>query len=105
LLGPNDQLLSECRLDWVKKIDGKPMAQISSSVAIVYHEDGNVEEAVEETVILLVDMNSQMIVKADQKGTSKYSNPANESAQITGGTEFDCHDEVVTNPQEAAAKP
>jgi hypothetical protein len=105
LLGPNDQLLSECRLDWVKTIDGKPMAQISNSVAIVYHEDDNVEEAVEETATILVDMNSQMIVKADQKGTSKYTNPAGDASQISGGTEFVCHDEVISNPQEAATNP
>ena len=41
--------------------------RISNSIAIVYHEDNNVEEDVEETSVLLVDINTQMIVKADER--------------------------------------
>jgi hypothetical protein len=104
-LSPGDQLMSVCRLDWVKPIDGKPMAQISNSVAIVYHLDNNVEQDVESSATILVDMNTQMIVKADQKGTTNYSNPATDSARITGGEEYTCHDEVTANQPAPATRP
>jgi hypothetical protein len=104
-LNPGDQLMSECKLDWVKTIDGKPMAQISNSVAIIYHLDDNVEEDVEGSATILVDMNSEMIVKADQKGTTKYSNPPTDAAHITGGEEYTCHDEVISNQAAPTTQP
>jgi len=90
-LGPNDQMLSQCRLDWVKTIDGKPMAQFSNSYAAVYHEAGHLEEDYEATCTFLVDMNRQMIVKADQTATSTYKTPADSTAQITGGVKNTFH--------------
>jgi hypothetical protein len=94
-LGPGDQLLSQCRLDWVKIVNGKPMAQISNSLAIVYHEPGHVEEDFEATGTVIVDLTTQMIVKGDQTATSKYKTPPNEPFQITGGTEITFHDELL----------
>jgi hypothetical protein len=94
-LGPKDQLMSRCRLDWVKSINGKPMAQITNSVAIVYYEPGHVEEDFEGTCTALIDMTTQMIVKADQTTTSTYKTPAKEPAQITGGTESTFHCELM----------
>ncbi|MGD0767035.1 MAG: hypothetical protein ABSB42_02310 [Tepidisphaeraceae bacterium] len=87
-LGPNDRMASVCRLDWIKTIDGKQMAQISNSVAIIYHEDGNVEEDTSYTATVLVDVAAGMIVKGDEKGSSKYTTPATEATQVSGGTEF-----------------
>jgi hypothetical protein len=104
-LGPKDQLLSQCRLDWVKTIDGKQMAQISNSLAIVYQEKGNLEEDWEGSAILLVDMSTQMIVKADQTGSSKFITPASEATQVTGGTEFTYHEQVLPTNSYAATAP
>jgi hypothetical protein len=94
-LGPKDQLMCQCRLDWVKTINGKQMAQISNSVAIVYQEAGHVEEDFESTGTTLVDMGTQMIVKGDQMASSTYKTPPNVAAQVTGGTEYTFHDEVT----------
>jgi hypothetical protein len=104
-LSQGDQLLSECRLDWVKTIEGKPMAQITNSVATIYHLDDNVEQDVEGSSTILVDMNSQMIVKGDQKGTTKYSNPASDPSHITGGEEYTCHDEVIATQSASTTQP
>ncbi len=97
MLGPKDQIKSVCRLDWVKVIDGKKMAQISNSQAIIYYEDGNVEEDVESSTTSLVDLAAQMIVRCDQKGSSKYKTPATEPTQVVGGTEFLFHAEMLAN--------
>jgi hypothetical protein len=94
-LGPNDRMASVCRLDWVKTIGGKPMAQISNSVAIIYHEDGNVEEDTSYTTTVLVDMAAGMIVKGQEKGSSKYTTPATEATQVSGGTDFTFQCEVI----------
>lgn len=102
-LGPKDQLLSECRLDWVKMIDGKQMARISNSVAAIYHEDGNVEEDTGYTTTILVDVAAGVIVKGDEKGSSKYTTPAKEPTQVTGGTEFTFHSELLPDVAAGAA--
>jgi hypothetical protein len=94
-LGPNDRMASVCRLDWVKTIGGKQMAQISNSVAIIYHEDGNVEEDTGYTATVLVDVAAGMIVKGDEKGSSKYATPATEATQVSGGTQFTFQCEVI----------
>ncbi|MGD0140605.1 MAG: hypothetical protein ABSD28_17190 [Tepidisphaeraceae bacterium] len=94
-LGPNDRMASVCRLDWVKTIGGKQMAQISNSVAIIYHEDNNVEEDTSYTTTVLVDVAAGMIVKGDEKGSSKYTTPATEATQVSGGTQFTFQCEVI----------
>jgi hypothetical protein len=94
-LSPGDQLLCRCRLDWVKTIGSKQMAQISCSQANIYQEDGNVEEDDEITSTLLVDVAAGMIVKCDQKGTGKYITNPKEKTQVGGGMEFSFHCEVL----------
>jgi len=94
-LGPKDQLISKCKLDWVKTIDGKQIAQISNSIATIYHEDGNVEEDMEGTAIQWVDIATGIIIKVDEKETSTYSTPKTEATQVSGGTEFTFHAEVL----------
>jgi hypothetical protein len=94
-LGPKDQLTCKGRLDWVKVIDGKQMAQITDTVTGVYQEDGNVEEDVVYTMTNLVDLASGSIVKGSQTGSSKYTTPATEPTQKTGGTQFRWQGELV----------
>ena len=103
-LAPGDQLLCRCRLDWVKTIGSKQMAQISCSQANIYHEDGNVELDEEITSTLLVDVAAGMIVKSDQKGSGKYSTNPKEKTQVGGGMEFTFHCEVVPDGPAAPAK-
>jgi hypothetical protein len=93
-IGPKDKCTSKAQLDWVKTIDGKQLAQITDSVAIVYHDDGNVEQDTEITIVNLVDLASGTIIKQDQKGTGKYTTPAKEPTQVTGGMEFTIHAEL-----------
>jgi hypothetical protein len=101
-LGPKDQCTSQGRLDWVKLVDGKQMAQMTHTMNITYHEDANVEEDVTVSITQLVDMASGVIVNADEKGSSKYKTPPTEAAQVTGGTEFTMHVEAT---QDAAGQP
>jgi hypothetical protein len=100
-LGPKDKFTSKAQLDWVKTIDGKQLAQITDSIAIVYQEDGNVEEDQEITMTNLVDLATGTIIKSDQKGTSKYVTPPTEATQVTGGTEFTFHAELVPDAKPA----
>ncbi len=104
-LGPNDQMMAECRLDWVKMVDGKQMAQITNSTAIIYHESGNVEMDYGVTSTLLVDLARGMIVKCDQKGSSKYKTAPKEATQMSGGMEFSFHAEELPVKAGAATKP
>jgi hypothetical protein len=104
-LGPQDRLISKGRLDWVRMIDGKQMAHMTHSMAIVRHEDGNVEEDQEITMTQLVDIASGVIVKLDQTGSSKYTTPITEPTQVTGGTEFTFHAETVPDVPAATTKP
>jgi hypothetical protein len=105
-LGPKDQLKCTGRLDWVKTINGKQMAQVTNIVSAIYHEDGNVEEDVEFTMTQLVDLASGSIVKADETGSSKYTTPATEATQKTGGTQFRWQGELLPEaPAGAATKP
>lgn len=79
----------------MKTIDGKQMAQITNVVAIVSQEDGDVEEDIGWTDTILVDVAAGMIVKLDQDGSSKYVTAPNAATQVTGGTKFTCHVDVV----------
>jgi hypothetical protein len=92
---PPDRVLSKCRLDWVKTVGGRQMAQISNSVGVVYHEDGNVEEDMGYSGTVLVDVAAGMIVKGDASGSSKYLTPPTEATQVTGGVEFSFHSAVL----------
>ncbi|MGA2583817.1 MAG: hypothetical protein ABSG31_11110 [Tepidisphaeraceae bacterium] len=92
-LGKNDQLLAQCKLDWVKEIDGKLMGQMTCNCGLIRHEDGDVEEDIESTSTMLVDMKAGEIVKCDQTGGSKLSTPVISPTQITGTTEFTFHGE------------
>jgi hypothetical protein len=97
-LGADDKLMAIGRLDWVKEINGKQMAQISVSVATVYHETGHIEEDVVSSLTLLVDVAAGMIVKSDQTGSSKYTTAPGEATQLTGGTEFTFHADMPDGP-------
>jgi hypothetical protein len=101
-LGPRDQLLSFTRLDWVKTIDGKQMAELSNSTAVAYHEKGNVEEDVTYSSTNLVDTAAGTIVKSDETGSSQYKTPPSQAWQVTGGDEFVFHFEI---PSDIAQSP
>jgi hypothetical protein len=102
-LGPNDRFSSRCRLDSVKTVNGKRIAQISVSAATVMHESGNVEEDSQYKIVDLVDVAAGMVVQCDESGSSTYSTPASEPTQVTGGTTFIFHAEVIPNPAAAPA--
>jgi hypothetical protein len=105
-LGPDDKSSCQCRLDWVKIIGGKQIAQISSSMGLIQHEAGNVEEDSGWSSTCLVDIAAGMIIKCDASGTSKFITPASEPTQVTGGTEFSFHSEVLApTPPTPTTKP
>jgi len=97
-LGPGDQVTSQGRLDWVKIIGGKQIAQITNAGTVTYHEDGNVQEIEEMTITSLVDIASGITIKCDEKGSSKRTTPPTEATQVTGGMEFVFRAEVQPNP-------
>jgi hypothetical protein len=102
-LGPTDQFSSRCRLDSIKTINGRQIAQISCSIAVISHEAGNVEEDMQYKLVDLVDVAAGMIVQCDETGSSKYSTPASEPTLVTGATTSAFHAEVLPNPAAGAA--
>jgi hypothetical protein len=95
-LGPGDQALTKCHLDWVKDVNGKQMAQITASCGIIRVGDANVEADDASSCTLLVDMAASQIVKSDVKGTVTYSNPKTEATQRSGKTDYTFHCEAHT---------
>lgn len=106
-LNAGDMLLAHCRLDWVKPINGKQMAQLTCACGIIRYPAKSVEEDDEYTSVMLVDVAAGQILKADNKGTVKYSTAAGESSQVSGGGEFSGHCEVLPAPSQnpAATRP
>jgi hypothetical protein len=105
-LGPEDKSSCQCRLDWVKTIGGKRIAQISCSMGLIQHEAKNVEEDSGWSSTCLVDIAAGMIIKSDASGTSKFITPASEPTQVSGGTEFSFHSEVLApTPPPPTTKP
>lgn len=98
-LGADDRAISKCRLDWVKTIDGRNVAQISDSVGAIYHEDGNVEEDMGFSLTMLVDVDKGFIFSDEGGGSSKYSTPAGEATQVTGGVDFTFKAKVIDAPK------
>ena len=90
-LNPGDKLLAHCKLDWVRTINGKQMAELTCVCGIIRYQEPNVEEDDEYTSVMLVDVAAGQIVKADNQGTVKYSTPPGETAQMTGDGEFSGH--------------
>lgn len=102
-LNRGDKLLAHCRLDWVKTINGKQMAQLTCVCGIVRYEEQNIEEDDEYTSVMLVDVAAGQIVKADNQGTVKYSTPPGEATQVSGGGDFSGHCEVLSPPNAGPA--
>jgi hypothetical protein len=94
-LGPDDKLLAKCRLDWVRQINGKQFAQISCSCGTIRFEDDNVEDDIESSMKLLVDMAAGAIVSGDQTGVIRFASPKSDATQRYGINEFTFHGEVV----------
>ncbi|MGA3066105.1 MAG: hypothetical protein ABSF29_04575 [Tepidisphaeraceae bacterium] len=97
-LGPNDQLMAQCRLDSVSNIDGKEIAQLSCSCGTILQEEGNLEEDMEWTATMQVDIAKGEITYSDLKGTSTFSTPASEPTVVTGGTVFHCESKILPTP-------
>jgi len=95
-LGKTDKLLAQCRLDWVKEINGKKMAQITCVSGTVRHEENDVEEDVQSTSVCVVDIAAGQIVNADQSGTSHEFTPKDAAAQVDVTGEFKFHGEGQT---------
>jgi hypothetical protein len=94
-LNDGDKLLAHCKLDWVKTINGKQMAELTCVCGLIRYEEHNVEEDDEYTSVMLVDVAAGQIVKADNQGTVKFSTPLDEATQVTGDGEFSGHCEVL----------
>jgi hypothetical protein len=98
-LGPGDQLMAQCRLDGVNTIDGRQIANISCNCGEIFQEEGNVEEDVQWSSQMQVDIAAGQIIYSDSKGTSTYSTPASEPTRVTGDTNFHYVDKVVPATQ------
>jgi hypothetical protein len=96
-LGPKDTVISKGRLDWVKPINGKQIAQISHSIAFVYHEQGGAEQDYTFTGVQLVDLATGVTIQTDQKGSSRFIDPTTTPPNVLGGTEFMDHEEVLSD--------
>ena len=107
-LGKEDKLQCVCRLDWVKTIDQKQMAQMTYSLATVRHDEDHVESDCEESGTLTIDVAAGQIVKTETASKTKYSTPADEPTQVTGTAEDSSHGSAVNEKTDGAdpeAKP
>ena len=105
-LGPDDQVTSQGRLDWVKTINGKQTAQITSHATATYHKKGNVEMDVKDTNTELVDLASGISVQSDEKTLNTYTTPMSEPPRVTGSMEMISHSERLPNlPAGPTTKP
>jgi hypothetical protein len=94
-LNAGDMLRADCRLDWVKTINGKQMAQLTCVCGIIRYRELSVEEDDEYTCVMLVDVAAGQIVKADNKGTISQSTPAAQAMQVKGEGDFSGHCQVL----------
>jgi hypothetical protein len=102
-LDANDKMSSKCKLDWVKVIDGKQMAQITNTSTYTIKMDNSAQENGTCTTTVLVDMSAGMIVRADQQGSAQIKSSAGPQPVVTGELEYAFHSEAVDSP--AATKP
>jgi len=96
-----DKVKIICRLDWVKSVEGKRMAQI---VATQDSESRSADQQVTKShmeSILLVDVAAGMIVKIDMTQQSTYSAP-DAPVQMTGSGEVTFHGTAVKLEGDAA---
>ena len=102
-LEKGDTCKVECRLDWVKEIDGRKLAQITGTSKFVQHLSGRVEQASDEQITLLVDVAEGMIIKCDETVKVKYSTPADEAVRETGTSLTTYHVTAKKKTPDAAA--
>jgi hypothetical protein len=95
-LSKGDELLAQCRLDSVNTINGKQIGQISCSCGVILQEDGNVEEDLQWTATMQVDIAQGQIISSELKGTSTFSNPETEPTHVTGSAVFDSSSTIVS---------
>jgi hypothetical protein len=108
-LGPKDHLTATSKLDWVKEIGGKQIAQISCNEVITYHIDAGPNGLVAQDTVdtssdtMLVDIAAGMIVKDDSKDVTKTQGPGNSPPMFVDVNEAVFHAEV--KPDLATTQP
>jgi hypothetical protein len=100
-MGKDDTFKCVCKLESVRSIDGKQLAGIAYSMAIVRHDEEHVESDVEEGGTFTVDIAAGQIIKSEQGGKTKYSTPADVPTQVTGSAEDSSHMTARNEPEAA----
>lgn len=106
-LGPKDHITASSKLDWVKEIGGRQIAQISASDVVTYHNDAGPDGLAASdntdtvTEMMLVDIAAGMIVQDDSKDVPKMQSPANSPGKFVDENVAVFHSEVV--PEAGAA--
>jgi len=90
-LEKGDTLKFDCRLDWVKSIDGRKTAQLTCAGEIVQHLSGRVQQVTEQRTTFLVDVAQSIVVQCDETAKVKYSTPGDEPVQVTGSSQTTFH--------------
>jgi hypothetical protein len=100
-LGPKDHLSGQCKLDWVKIIGDKQMAQISYTVDVKVHNDAangspETDVAASSTGTVLVDIAAGQIVVCDSKYSAKTTTPPGAADKLVESEEDVSHNEIVS---------
>ncbi len=102
-LGKDDQLQAPCKLDWIKVIDGRKMAQITCSMSVLRKEDQDLEIQMNIVSTALVDVATSQIVQFDQKRALKVSSCSGQPVQVTENAEFTIHGQLDPTPGTGSA--
>ena len=90
-IGPKDKIIAKCRLDDVKVVDGRKMAEISCSMASIVTQEDKTELETELSFKFLIDAAQGLIVKLDGSGRTRYTSPKDEPVQMNGSTDLKFH--------------
>ncbi len=102
-LEKGDTTKFDCRLDWVKTIDGRRTAQVSSTGRILQHSGGRVELSTEQQTTMLIGVADGLILQFDQTSKVKYSTPADEPVRMTRTSQTTYHSTAKNKPPEDGA--
>jgi hypothetical protein len=105
-LAPKDHFSATFKLDSVKTVDGKQIAQLSYKSVFTYHVDAAPDGPMaadtvdEQSGSMLVDIAAGMIIQSDGKETRKVNSPPGAADRLSELVEETIHSEVIP----AAAK-
>jgi hypothetical protein len=108
-LGPSDHVSATTKLDWVKTINGKQIAEISTTVVTTTHVDAGpngrmaTDTVDTQTGVMLVDIEAGMIVKGDCKDVTKTKSPPSSPVKLVEEIDTEFHSEVIPDPAAGAA--